>query len=86
MSHKPERAPVQGNRKLGDLSQRVDAGNQSMNNGGRWDTDATRKMVKEDSKKALAKAQEKKNNKETRARGEPVVLNPEKNIIAQGVN
>jgi hypothetical protein len=84
MSHKPDRAPVAGNRKLGDLSQRVDAGNQSMDNGGRWDTDATRKIVKEDSKKALMKAQQKKTNKA--GKPEPVILNPEKEIIAQGIN
>ena len=82
MGHMPDRAPMAGNRKLGDLSQRTEAGNQSMNNGGRWDTNAIKKVVKEDSKKALEKAQQKKSG----ARSEPVILNPDKNIIAQGVN
>ena len=87
MVHIPQRAPILGNRKLGDLSQRKGPGNQSMNDGGRYDTNALRKLAESDSKKALKKAQQKKMGKtETGAPAEPVILNPEKNIIAQSLN
>lgn len=85
MSHKPDRSPTMGARTTGNLSKRKAAGNQSMNKGGRYSP--LQKMVEADSKKALKKAQKlKAGTTETGQRSEPVILNPDKNIIAQGVN
>lgn len=87
MVHIPQRAPILGNRKLGDLSQRKGPGNQSLNDGGRYDTNALRKLSEADSKKAVAKAQKMKMGKTVTGQpAEPVVLNPEKNIQAQSLS
>ena len=58
MSHIPKRPPSEGNRKVGDLTDRnavIKAqGNQNMSGGGRYDV---REMVKEDTKTAFSKVQ-----------------------------
>lgn len=82
-AHIPKRSPVMGSRKTGDLSSRKAPGNQSQAQGGRYDTQA---IAEADRKVAMKKANLMKNKTETGQSSELVVLNPDKNIIAQGVN
>ncbi len=84
MSHIPSRSPMMGARATGDLSKRKAPGNQSMNGGGRYDNRAITQIAEADSKVALKKAQQKKAVKAGQG-AEPIIINPDKNIIAQGI-
>lgn len=79
----PKRSSIMCNRKTGDLSDRKVPGNQSQAQGGRYDTQA---MTEADRKIAMEKAKNLKNKTETGQASDLVVLNPDKNILAQGLN
>ena len=87
-AHIPRRSSVMGNRKTGDLSDRVAPGNQSQSAGGRYDT---RALAESDMKKAIAKVNSKHKTKggtvvgktPTNNVSDPIVINPEKNIQGQ---
>ena len=86
-AHIPRRGSVMGNRKTGDLGDRVAPGNQSQAAGGRYDTKA---LAEEDMKTVIGKMNSKKKGKgtvvgktPTRNVSDPIVINPEKNIQGQ---
>ena len=72
-----------GNRKTGDLSQRVAPGNQSQAAGGRYDVNEEAKAA---TSAALAKAQQLKQGTLTKRPADPIVVDPEKNDITNQVS